>query len=354
MFQKVIHIGNLHEGYKQAKKSVNKDNPEKMAQLKHFEENKAELLLKLHNDLKNKTFTTSEYNIYTINDRGKEREIYDLPFYPDRILHWALMLQTEELFNNMFIYDSYAAIKGKGGHKAIKRCRKWLIENPKETKYCLKIDIKKFFPNINQDILYNLVEKKFKDKDLLWLFKDIIYSTESGLPIGNYTSQYLGNYYTNWFDHFCKHKLKIKYMQKYMDDYIFLSSSKEELRQWKYKMDEYLDNNLGLKIKGNWQIFSVEERGIDFIGYRNFGKYVLLRKSITTKFKRQMNGYLKFAKYNGYITENMFISINSYKGWLKWCNSHNLYNTYVLPLLPYLKKYRQEVLNDRKKIAING
>ena len=90
-------------------------------------------------------------------------------------------------------------------------------------------------------------------------------------------------------------------------------------------MDKYLYDNLELKIKDNWQIFPTKVRGIDFIGYRDFGEYVLLRKSIVKKYKAKMNGYLKFAKYNRYITKNMYISINSYGGWLQWCNSHDLY-----------------------------
>ncbi len=256
------------------------------------------------------------------------------------------MIQTEKIFKNLFIYDSYAAIKDKGGHKSLKRARKWLIEYPEETKYCLKIDIKKYFPNINQNILYNLMEKRFKDKDFLWLMKDIIYSTDSGLPIGNYTSQYLGNYYTNWFDHYCKHELKIKYMQKYMDDYVFYSNSKEQLHEWKDKMDKYLNDNLELKIKDNWQIFPTKVRGVDFIGYRNFGEYVLLRKSIAKNFKSKMSGYLKFAENEGYITKHMYISINSYNGWLKWCNSYNLYNQYIKPLEKYLDKYHLEVIKN--------
>jgi len=350
LYGKIIDIGNLNKASKQAKKSIDKDNLIKMKQVEYFENNKGKLLLKLRNDLKNRKFTTNEYNIYTINDRGKTREIYDLPFYPDRIVHWAMLLQTEEIFKNLFIHDSYAAIKGKGGHKSLKRARKWIIENPEETRYCLKIDIKKFFPNIKQNILYNLIKRKFKDKDLLWLFEDIIYSTKSGLPIGNLTSQYLGNYYTNWFDYYCKHDLKIEYMQKYMDDYIFFSNSKDELRRKKYKMDKYLKDNLGLKIKGNWQIFPTRVRGIDFIGYRNFGEYVLLRKSIVKKYKTKMNGYLKFAKYNRYITKNMYISINSYGGWLQWCNSYDLYTKYTKPLEPYLEKYHREMILNESTI----
>jgi len=110
IFDKIIDIDNLLLASKKAVK-----NDSKKHEIKHFNENKNELILKLHYNLKYKIFTTSKYRIYNINDRGKNRKIYDLPFYPDRIVHWAVMLQIEDMFLNTFIYDTYAAIPNKGG-----------------------------------------------------------------------------------------------------------------------------------------------------------------------------------------------------------------------------------------------
>ena len=338
IFKDVISLENLEKASIKAKKNKNK-----IEEVEYFDKNKEILLKKLQKSLINKTFTTSKYKIFQVNDNGKTREIFDLPFYPDRIVHWALMLQIDNILRKTFIFDSYAAIPNKGGHKALKRARKWLIEFPQDTKYCLKIDVKKYFPNINQDVLSSLVRKIIKDKDVLWLIDDIIYSTESGLPIGNYTSQYFGNFYLTYFDHYCKEDLKLRHMQRYMDDYVFYNSSKDYLYKCKLKMDKYLSDNLKLKIKDNWRIFETKKDGVDFVGFRNFGEYVLLRKTICKNFKYKMKKISNFASKEGYITTHHYISINSYMGWLKWCNSYNLYKKYIKPLQKYLNKYKEEI-----------
>ena len=84
--------------------------------------------------------------------------------------------------------------------------------------YILKMDIKKYFENIQKDILYEILKRKIKDKKILWLTKEIIYSNKgkTGLPIGNYTSQMYANIYLNELDQYVKHNLKCKYYFRYM------------------------------------------------------------------------------------------------------------------------------------------
>jgi hypothetical protein len=96
------------------------------------------------------------------------------------------------------------------------------------TKYCLKIDIKKFFPNINHNILKKLLRRKIKDNDLLWLLDEIIDSIDGdiGVPIGNYLSQYFANFYLAYFDHWLKEEKKVRYVIRYMDDIVCLTSIK--------------------------------------------------------------------------------------------------------------------------------
>ena len=254
------------------------------------------------------------------------------------------MLQIEDIFIKNFIFDTYAAIPNKGGHLALNRMTKELNNNPNECKYCLKIDIKKYFPNINQNILSDMVRRKIKDKDLLFLLDDIIFSTESGLPIGNYTSQYFGNFYLSYFDHWCKETLKLKRYYRYMDDVVVLHGSKEYLHELKSMFDEYLSNNLKIEIKNNWQVFPTFIRGIDFIGYRNFGNYVLLRKSTLKRMKHKFNNINKYINRYNKINHNYWCSINSYNGWIKWCNNYKLYFKYFKPLMPYCEKYYMEVI----------
>ncbi|MCF8012233.1 MAG: RNA-directed DNA polymerase [Clostridiales bacterium] len=272
-----------------------------------------------------------------------------MPYYPDRIIHWAIMLQIQQIFMKTFIYDTYAAIPNKGSHLCLKRMKKEILNNKKECKYCLKVDIKKFFPNIDQDILSKMMRKKIKDKDLLWLLDDIIYSTKKGLPIGNYTSQFFGNFYLTYFDHWCKENLKLKRYYRYMDDIVIFHDSKDFLHEIKSTIDNYLRKNLKVRLKNNWQIFPTFVRGVDFIGYKIYGEYVLLRKSTLKRMKLKISGFLKFAKKTGYITEKMWNSYNSYKGIIKWCNSYSLYKKYFKPLEKYSDKFYKEMIKNENK-----
>ncbi|UTW68703.1 hypothetical protein KHA80_14515 [Anaerobacillus sp. HL2] len=78
-------------------------------------------LLQIQQSLIDKTFTTSPYEVNTIHDSGKEREIHKLPYFPDRIVQWAVMLQIEDFLIKSFILDTYAAIPKRGMHLALKR-----------------------------------------------------------------------------------------------------------------------------------------------------------------------------------------------------------------------------------------
>ena len=240
------------------------------------------------------------------------------------------MLQIEPVFMETFTDFTNASLKDRGIHRTLAQLEK-ALKDENNTKYCLKIDVKKFFPNINHDILKNLLRKKFKDNLLLELLDEIIDSVEGnkGVPIGNYLSQYFANFYLTYFDHWLKEEKKCKYVFRYMDDIVILSSDKDFLHILKREIDIYLKEKLDLKIKENWQVFPVDKRGIDFVGYRTFRRYKLLRKSTYKRMKekcRKMN-----KKRNLSFSE--FCTVNSYKGWLKWCNSHNLSLKYIVPLM---------------------
>ena len=338
LFNKIIEIDNLHLAHQNARK-----NKTHYSEVKKIDENTDYYIYKLQKMLVNKTFKTSEYKIFNITDRGKEREIYELPYFPDRIIHHAIMNVIEPIFLNNFINQTYAALPNKGTHRALEKLDEYIKER-ESTQYCLKIDIKKFFPNINKEILKKMLRKKFKDKELLWLLDDIVNSSENGIPIGNYLSQYFGNFYLSYFDHWLKEEMKVKYYIRYVDDCVILHNDKEFLHNLKREMDEYLDNSLKLKIKENWQIFPTFVRGIDFVGYRHFGDYILLRKSTANTFKNKMSRLLKRCEKGIEMTYSEWCSINSYKGWIMYCNGYNLTEKYIKPLLPYTNKYYKEVI----------
>lgn len=266
-------------------------------------------LLKLQNMLLDKTYQTSRYEVFTIFE-PKEREIYRLPYFPDRIAHHAIMNVLEPIFVSTFTADTYSCIKRRGIHKAMRSVRKSL-KDVERTQYCLKLDIIKFYPSVDHDILKSLLRKKFKDQNLLWLLDEIIDSAP-GLPIGNYLSQYLANFYLTYFDHWIKEQKGVQYYFRYADDIVILSQDKETLHRLLFALREYLQDNLKLYIKRNYQIFPVSSRGIDFVGYRLYHTHVLLRKSIKKRFAKAVRN-VKSRK-----------SIASYKGWTKHADCINL------------------------------
>ncbi len=273
------------------------------------DQNRDQNIQDLHLALKEKTYLTSEYTTFTIYER-KERLIFRLPYYPDRIVHHAVMNVLEPIFVSTFTADTYSCIKKRGIHAAAAAVKLALKDNS-GTQFCLKLDIKKFYPNVDHEILKQLLRKKIKDKDLLWLLDGIIDSAE-GLPIGNYLSQYFANFYLTYFDHWLKEDLQVRYYFRYADDMVILSDSKEQLHQVLDQIRRYLNDNLKLQVKENYQIFPVSSRGIDFVGYVFFHTHMLLRKSIKQSFARMLRNNKNPQ------------SIASYRGWALHCNSRNL------------------------------
>ena len=266
-------------------------------------------LQKLHEMLRDKTYQTSEYTTFTVYE-PKERLIFRLPFFPDRITHHAVMNILEPVFVSTFTADTYSCIKGRGIHacaNAVKRA----LRDVEGTQFCLKLDIKKFYPSIDHEILKQLLRKKIKDNDLLWLLDEIIDSTD-GLPIGNYLSQYFANFYLTYFDHWLKEVKCVNYYFRYADDLVILADSKPYLHQLLSDIRDYLSINLKLEVKQNHQVFPVSSRGIDFVGYVFYHTHTRLRKSIKKNFARM----LKQRKNKK--------SIASYNGWAAHCNSKNL------------------------------
>lgn len=218
---------------------------------------------KLRELLINGNYKTSKYTVFKIYE-PKERTIYRLPYYPDRITHWCIMLIMEKIWTNIFIKHTYSCIKGRGIHKLAKDLKKDLKNNPIDTKYCLKLDIRKFYPSINHDILKQIIRRKIKDKKLLLLLDNIIDST-SGVPIGNYLSQFFANLYLTYFDHWLLEEVKIKHYYRYADDIVILSDNKEFLHKVLILIKLYLKYKLKLVLKPNYQIYPVDSRELTLL-----------------------------------------------------------------------------------------
>lgn len=304
LYEEIYSIENLRLADAKAQRGKSRQH----GVIKH-NENREQNILLLHEMLKNKTYRTSPYSTFTIRE-PKEREIYMLPYFPDRITHHAIMNVLQKTFGPVFTADTYSCIKGKGIHPMSFAIRK-ALQNVYGTKYCLKIDIRKFYPSIKHEILKELLRKKFKDKNLLWLLDEIIDSAP-GVPIGNYLSQTFANFYMAYFDHWIKEVMRVVDYFRYCDDMVAFSNSKEDLHKLLWEIRKYLWNELHLELKGNYQVFLVSARGVDVVGYKHFHFYALLRKSIKQNFARAMR-----------YSRNP-IRISPYMGWAMHCNSKHL------------------------------
>lgn len=269
-------------------------------------------IAQLHHMLLHKTYRIEGYRTFPIHD-PKERLIYSLPYFPHRIVQHAIMNKLERLFVASFTADTYSCIKGRGTLAASLALRK-ALKDADNTVYCLKMDIRKFYPSVDHAILKQLLRRKIKDTDLLWLI-DLIIDSADGLPIGNYLSQYLANYYLSGLDHYIKEQLRIKYYFRYADDMLLLGATKEELHHTLAAIHTYLKERLHLQLKDNYQVFPVAARGIDFVGYRHYHTHVLLRKSIKKRFARMMT-----------LRPNAK-SLAAYNGWTTHCNAKHLTDT---------------------------
>lgn len=226
--------------------------------------------------------------------------------FRDRIVHtWYVNSFILPYFVLTFINTSYACIKGRGTHMAAKAVQKGLRTCSKlySNPYVLKMDITKFFENINRTKVYELVMRKIKDKRVLKLTLDILnssscYDEVSGisLPIGNYTSQMFANIYLNELDRFIKDKLKVKYYYRYMDDMVLILKDKAYARQCLSLITTFLsDANIGLNLSLNskTQIFKISQ-GVNFCGY----KINVFKIRIRNKGKKKLVEKLKWIEYN--------------------------------------------------------
>ncbi|MCK9429843.1 MAG: RNA-directed DNA polymerase [Candidatus Omnitrophica bacterium] len=272
----------------------------------------------LHKLLVNKEFKNSPYFVFLKKDRGKTREIYKLPFFPDRILHHAILQILEPIWKKTLINDTYQSIKGRGIHYGMQRVKKAIQAT--DAKYCLKLDISKYYPSIANEILKQIIRKKIKCKDTLWLLDEIIDSTK-GIPIGNYLSQYFGNLYLTYFDHYVKEVMQIKNYFRYCDDIVMLSNDKTTLWKTFAKIKLYLCD-LKLTVKSNYQIFPICKRRLDFLGFKFDNVRVYLRKSIANNFKFKIN-HLDSIYKNNIAAIN---SLSSYFGWIKISEAYILWN----------------------------
>jgi len=272
-------------------------------------------LFDLYEDLHNNIYKHSSYSHFQIFD-NKKRDIYKARVR-DRVVHQIVYDYLLSMFEPDFISDSYASRINKGQYKAISAFRYFvkLIYGEKQKEcFVLKGDVRKYFDSINQDVLLRLIRGKVICDKTFGIIKDIILSfnffskTNSGIPLGNVTSQIFANIYLNCLDKYIKDKLKCRFYVRYNDDFAIISDDNKLLENIRNKIISFVRDELLLEIPLNKTSIRKVRWGIDFLGFIILPKAILLRNKTKHKIYSNISGK----------------NINSYFSILNNCNSYHL------------------------------
>ena len=291
---KIAATPNLYRAFIKARKSKQGQSPVLV-----YEKDLDTNILLLQNQLLANSVEVGNYHYFIITD-PKVRQICAAPF-GERVLHHALMNECHPYFEQHLISDTYATRKNKGTYSALDRARYYA----REYSYFVKMDIRKYFDNIDHTILKQQLKCLFKDSELLTIFDKIINSYHvgelKGVPIGNLTSQYFANHYLSEADHFAKESIKIQGYIRYMDDMLFFGNSREELVEKTKLFVCFVEQKLQLSFKPI--VYESTNKGVVFLGYKIYPHYVKLNTRSKIRFKTKMalcEENLQSGKWNSY------------------------------------------------------
>lgn len=316
---------NIWAAFQAARKAKRYRNPKHIAWVEtHF----ADLVEPLAASMRDGTYATSDYTRFTLTERGKQREIYRLPFWPDRVTHHAIARVCAPIWRASLILDTSASIPGRGIHFAARRVRNAIRNDPAGTAYCLQMDVRKFYPSIDHDLMLDVLARKIKDRRALALMEEIIRSVDVtapgvGLPIGNYLSQWWANLYLGALDHWVTAEPAARHYHRYCDDIVLFSHDKDYLHNLRARAEDWLWHERRLELKANWQVFPIAgQSSLDFVGYRFFRHKTLLRKSIK---KRMIVNTRRVA----HDPERALPIFGAYNGWASFGSTRTLRHQFI-------------------------
>lgn len=311
LFEKIVSMDNIRLAHRLAQRGKRH-----YTAVKKINKDPEPYLLAIHKMLITGTFTTSNYRTELRFDSGKWRTIHKLPYYPDRIVQYAIMNVCAPIWRKSFIRDTFQSIEARGTHDAKRRVEKYLKANPHS--HAIKIDIKQFYPSILNSTLKVAVKSTIKCFKTLRLLYDII-DSHSGLPIGNYTSQYLGNLLLTSFDWWIKQTIKLKGYFRYCDDIVLIHTDSKYLHNV-YLLAKAKLLELGLVLKDKVCYRYIPYQGIDFCGFIFFGSHTKIRSKIIKNL---------FKKSKQANPKKLLDSLMAYYGWIKIVHAKVLWSKII-------------------------
>lgn len=332
LWEQFISPENLELAAKKAVKSKKKSRA-----VREFLAHRDEYMAQLRDMLVRGKYKTSRYQTFTIYE-PKKRVIYKLPLFPDHIVHHALINILGPIWHSFFIHDSYACIPGRGLLAASQKTMHFVRRN----KYVLQCDIRKFFPSINHDIMFDIIKRKIHDRRILNILWEIISSVGGtrNLPIGNLTSQWMGNVYLHVLDDFIKNKLRWRDYIRYCDDFCLYGNDKAVLHNAGRRISGFIQSELNMVFSKMNLRRTID--GVSFIGYRHFRKFILLRKYTARKLCRRILNIVRFRDKDMKTIGQLAAAY----GWTKWCNCFN-YKMSLLRRALWLDSSMQYFVNDK-------
>ncbi|HSW86667.1 MAG TPA: reverse transcriptase/maturase family protein [Rhabdochlamydiaceae bacterium] len=328
LFEKITSLSQIFQGWDQFRRGKRKKKD-----VQHFERHLEDNIFQLQYDLTTFQYKHGIYEQFYVTD-PKQRHISKAPVR-DRLVHQVVYDVLTDALDRKFIFHSLSCRLGKGTHIGVAQLQGMIRKvsaNGKLPCYALKMDIRRFFDTIDHEILKGLLRKQIQDEHALKIIDMIIDSfvvketSEGalGIPLGNVTSQFFANLYLHELDDFIKQSLRERYYLRYCDDFIILANDEVHLRSLILIIQEFLSKCLRLQLHPKKLIVRKLNRGIDFVGYVLFEKYIVTR----TRTKQRMKNRLKIM-YEDYLVGKidaalMDQKLQSYLGILSHANQHAL------------------------------
>lgn len=267
------------------------------------------------------------------NCSGKIRNI-GIASIKQQIYDHVCVIACHDMFMSKIGRYQCASIKWRGQSYGKKTIERWIRKNPKKCRWIWKGDIRKFYPSVSHRIIKKLLRRDIKNDDVLYVLFFLIDSYgDKGLCIGSYLSQFLANYYLSYAYHFLDEKcFKTRHKRNgkitnvrllshhlfYMDDIIIFSPNKKYLRMCIKKLFKYLQMNLELEVKPEHQLFKLDSRPIDMMGFKFYTYKTTIRKRIFVRINRLIS---KYRNPDRIMTLTNAKSIMCYKGYLDHSDS---------------------------------
>ena len=277
----------------------------------HLEAN----LLQLHSDLNDGSYKHGSYKRFTVCD-NKRREIFVSPLR-DRVVHRLVYDYLLPIWDKAFIYDSWSCRQGKGLLAAIERTQQFLKAYPRA--YIWRADVQKFFDNVDQQVLFELLKRRIKDPKAMLLIREILKSYQSfgervGMPIGNLTSQIFSNIYLNELDRFVKHKLQPKAYLRYGDDFLLIEMDLKRLENMQKATKFFLSDELRLTLHSKNNVIVKACQGLKFLGVELWPSGRRLSKR--NKFRIDVRLNLKnIPSYHGIVAKHESQKLQKLMDW---------------------------------------